>query len=455
MALVKRLFLIILLLNMVGYPLQVTAQEQEDEPTESALSPIDIEAEAAFAVDFDSQQVLLDQNADEVRPIASLTKMISAYLIYEAVAAGELSFDEPVVASARASEVSQGLNLSNVPLVEGETYRLGELMEALAIYSANSATIALAEHYAGSEEDFVGLMRDLLDSWGIEDYQIINSSGLNNDLLNPDFWYPGTDSDDENMMSTRDIAKVSQHLVTDFPEYLEISSIDEKYFRPNQEEETLMVNYNWLVPGLEYEYPGVTGLKTGTTAGSGASISITADKDGRRILGLVMGAGDGIVNKSQRFEESHRLLDYAFDHFENASVQLENFPDQTMVDIVDGQEEDLSLTSDEEVLVTLVEGQDLSSLETEMVFKEGFLDDEGQLTAPIEKGQELGYLVITNPSIGLGQLPNQEGQRLPLYAGETISAASPVQKLWRSIRDAGQAAWNKLREFQIGAVISS
>jgi len=145
---------------------------------------IDIAAESALVVDIDTGQVLLDQNTDQINEIASLTKMITQYIVFQEIEGGNLSWDDPVEISAYAGELSTQPGLANVPLQEGNSYTVEELFDAMSIYSANAATVALAEHIGGSEPVFVDRMRDLLESWGIDSPQIYNASGLNNsDLL--------------------------------------------------------------------------------------------------------------------------------------------------------------------------------------------------------------------------------------------------------------------------------
>lgn len=387
------------------------------------IDPPTIAAESAFAFDYDTGHILIDQQADEVRPIASMTKMLSAYIILEAIEAGELSWEDEVMASHHAAVISQTPGLSNVPLIEGETYRVKELMEALAIFSANSATIALAEHYAGTEANFVQLMTDQLHAWGIEDYKLINSSGLNNGWIPQDYWYPDSVLEDENYMSARAISQVAYHLITDYPIYLEFASIPQKYFRQGQAEETLMINYNGMLPGLDYYRPGVSGIKTGTTRASGACLAFSAAQDGRRIVGVVMAAGDGIDNKSQRYEATNQVLDYGFDYFTNQTVSLDQIVDQPALAVRYGDQEDLAVYSDDAYVLTLPVDLDPATLDYQVDLHPNHSD---QVLAPIHLGESLGYVHLpTLPSF----YQDEHVVSYELKAAEDISELSPLEKI--------------------------
>lgn len=389
---VKSIFSKLSLIFMVGVffiPFSWSAHAQAD----LQQAAPEIQAEAAFAFDYDTGAIFIDQNADELRPIASMTKMITAYEVLQAIEEGKLKWDDPVTASPHAAQISQLPGLSNVPLIEGKKYSVRELMEAQAIYSANAASIALAEHLAGTEADFVHMMRQQVESWGITDYQIINASGLNNALIPEKYWYAESTVEDENYMSARDMAKVAYHLLTDYPVYLDLASISEKVFRPGDEEETPMVNYNWLLEGLPFERPGVSGIKTGTTEAAGACLAFSAHEDDRRLIGLVMGAGDGIENKSQRFEASNQVLDYGFNGLEKKDVHLSDILASNQLPIRYGQQDYIQLYSDEHYVLSVMAENPQFNYEIE--WDPTYRNEQGDFLAPIQKWQVIGRLTLT------------------------------------------------------------
>ena len=176
-----------------------------------------VEAKAAFILEPSTGKILMNQNGDEKLGIASMTKMISEYLIFEAIEKGDIKWDQTVTISDYAQQLSQDNSLSNVPLRQDETYTFKELYQAMAIYSANAATVAMAESIAGSEPEFVDMMKEKVESWGIKDYELYNSTGLSNADLKGHM-YPGSNEKNENAMSARSIAIVAQNLLESYPE---------------------------------------------------------------------------------------------------------------------------------------------------------------------------------------------------------------------------------------------
>ncbi len=196
-----------------------------------------------------------------------MTKMMSEYLVHEAVDKGKLKWDQKIKVSEYAYKVSQDASLSNVALENGGSYTVKELYEAMAIFSANGATIALAEAIAGKEVDFVKMMNDKSKELGLKNYKFVNSTGLTNkDLkgMHPE----GTTADEENKMSAKDVATLAQHLIKDYPKVLDTAKIPKKEFRP-EKEKFAMSNWNWMLKGLVKEYDGVDGLKNRLNSRSG------------------------------------------------------------------------------------------------------------------------------------------------------------------------------------------
>ncbi|MER2131604.1 MAG: serine hydrolase, partial [Carnobacterium inhibens] len=196
----------------------------------AAIEQPTIEAAAAFIIEPTTGKVLLNQNGDEKLGIASMTKMITEYILLETIKNGDLAWDDQVEISEYAHKVSQNYELSNVPLRIDETYSVEELYQAMAIYSANGATIALAEHIAGDEQTFVDMMREKVETWGITNYELYNTTGLSNSDLYGHI-YPGSTEENENTMTAREMAIVAQKLLNDFPDVLKTSSISEQKFR--------------------------------------------------------------------------------------------------------------------------------------------------------------------------------------------------------------------------------
>ena len=185
-----------------------------------------------------------------------------------------VKWDQEYSVSDYAYQISQDRALSNVPLRADGTYSIKELYEAMTIYSANGATIGIAETIAGSESSFVKMMNEKAEELGLKDYKFVNSTGLNNHDLKG--MHVAGDAEEENIMSARSTAKLAYHLLNDYPDVLETTSIPKKVFREGTDDAINMENWNWMLPGLIFKYEGVDGLKTGTTDFAGYCFTGTA-----------------------------------------------------------------------------------------------------------------------------------------------------------------------------------
>lgn len=403
---------------------------------------IEIEADASLLIDFETGQILHEQDAEETKGIASMTKMLVEYILFEEIEAGNLSWDSEITISDYAHSISQDYALSNVPLHQGGTYTVQELYEALAIYSANGATIALAEEIEGSESAFVDRMRTLVESWGIEDYELYNTTGLNNSYLNGNH-YPGSDEDAENTMPAKGIATVAMKLLEDYPEVLETSSIPVKTFREGTEDAISMRNWNWMLEGLAHERMDVDGLKTGTTAFAGATFTGTAETDGRRLISVVMGAGDGFTNRSQRFEETAKLFDYGFDEWEYTTLVEEEvvLMDVEPLPVKNGLEEDVALKTTDSLEYYLPSAKDGEAVSYTFEPNEELLDQDGAIEAPVEAGAILGELILDDQE-GVDFLDSEAQNAIPVAAADSVERAgfftvfsNLVKDFFGSLRD--------------------
>ncbi|MDZ5713822.1 D-alanyl-D-alanine carboxypeptidase family protein [Jeotgalibacillus haloalkalitolerans] len=353
------------------------------------------EVDAAILLEAETGKVLFAENADTQLGVASMTKMMTEYLLLEAIANGEVSWDDQYTVTDKTYEISQDTSLSNVPLRNGEQYSIQELYEAMVIYSANAATIALAETVAGTEGEFVKMMNEKAAELELEDYNFVNSSGLNNaDMMG---YHPeGTGADEENVMSARGTAKLAYHLLNDFPEVLETSSIPKKVFREGTEDATNMDNWNFMLPTLIGEYEGVDGIKTGTTDFAGYTFTGTAERDGMRLISVVMNATDenGVGSYAARFGATAELFDYGFGNFSMQEILPANYTveGQDTLAVDKGTEDTVGIESTEPVQVILENGQDPAEFTPELVLDESLLNEDGELTAPIEEGAQVGTI---------------------------------------------------------------
>ncbi|OTY26194.1 D-alanyl-D-alanine carboxypeptidase [Bacillus sp. SRB_331] len=393
---------------------------------------LNIEAGAAILVEANSGKILYQKNADELLSIASMTKMMSEYLVNEAVAKGKLKWDQKVKVSEYAYNISQDRSLSNVPLRNGESYTVKELYEAMAIYSANGATIALAEAVAGKEVDFVKMMNDKSKEFGLRNYKFVNSTGLTNKDLkghHPE----GTTPDEENKMSARDVAILAQRLIQDFPKTLDIAKISKKVFREGTTDRIEMPNWNWMLKGLIKEYEGVDGLKTGSTPEAGDCFTGTIERNGMRFISVV------IKTKSHtaRFDETKKLYDYGFANFEMKKMYEKgsSVKGKETVRVENAKDKDVAVQTKQAVSLPVPKGsKDVYKTE----FKEG---NKGQ-EAPLKKGVALGQMVVTSKDSNDPGFLSGKSLQVDLVTKSEVEEAGWFTRSMRGIGSFFSGMWN-------------
>ncbi|WP_200894598.1 serine hydrolase [Bacillus alveayuensis] len=389
--------------------------------------PLGINASAAIAIEASTGKILYGKNIDETLGIASMTKMMTEYLLLEAIEEGKVSWDQKYKPSDYVYKISQHTNLSNVPLRKDGSYTVRELFEAMAIYSANGAAIAIAEIVGGSETNFVKMMNEKAKEMGIKNAKFVNATGLNNrDLqgMHPE----GTGEDDENEMSARAVATLAYNLLKNYPEVLETASIPKKVFQEGTDDAINMENWNWMLPGLVFGTEGVDGLKTGYTEYAGSCFTATAERNGMRIITVVMNAkGNGSNPYVPRFEETRKLLNYAFSNF---SVE-ELFPKEYQIKgestlpVVKGKEKKVSIYTKEPLLLAIKRGEN-DVYKEKYVLDEKILNEKGELTAPIKKGTKVGYMTVeyTGKGEDLGFINGVSGAKVDLVTKNTVEKAN-------------------------------
>jgi serine-type D-Ala-D-Ala carboxypeptidase (penicillin-binding protein 5/6) len=355
----------------------------------SAAPTLDVEAEAAILVDGDTGKILYQKNVDMMLPPASMTKMMTEYLLLESIKKDQISWDQKTRISDYAHKISQNRGLSNVPLRIDEQYTVRELYQAMAIYSANGATIALAELMAGSEAEFVKKMNSKAKKLGMKDYHFVNSTGLNNkDLFGQ---HVAGDENEENMMSARSTAILAFHLINDYPEVLETASIPKMTFREGTDDQIKMDNWNWMLPSLVYGYEGVDGLKTGSTDLAGFAFTGTIKKGDTRLLSVVMKTN----SYKARFDETRKLFNFGFSNFEKAEILPDNYQikGNKVLPVVKGKEKEVKISTKEPISLVIKRGEK-ENYKPQFVVDKKKLNDEGKLTAPVKKGEVVGHVKI-------------------------------------------------------------
>ncbi len=269
----------------------------ENQPAVQAITPagtrdFDLPCQAAILVDEDSGTVLYEKNADEQRPIASITKVMTLLLTFQALEEGKIHLDDVVP----VSEHAYSMGGSQIWLEPGEQMTLNDMLKAICVSSANDAAVAVAEFVGGSEPAFVQMMNDRVAELGMTSTHFENACGLDQE---------------GHLSSARDVAIMSREMLLHHTEVRDYCSIWTDTLRDGA---TQLVNTNKLLKS----YSGITGLKTGTTSKAGVCISASAERNGLRLIAVVLGSASG----KERFEAATTLLDYGFANYENVTAEL-------------------------------------------------------------------------------------------------------------------------------------
>ncbi len=287
------------LLLLAGLPVSATETNGENaaQPFTFAQPDFDVPCRAAVLMDQATGAILYEKLPDERLPIASITKVMTLLLTFEALEVGRIHLDDIVPVSEHAYDMGG----SQIWLEPGEQLTLQEMLKAICVASANDAAVAVAEYVGGSEAAFVEMMNAKAQELGLSGTHFANACGL----------------DASGHLSTaRDVAVLSREMLTKHPQVTEYTTIWTDSLRGG---ETQLVNTNKLLR----RYEGITGLKTGTTSGAGICITASATRGGLSLIAVVLGAG----SSADRFAAATTLLDYGFANFESAAAPLpENAP---------------------------------------------------------------------------------------------------------------------------------
>lgn len=416
--------------------------------TTKAETDLGLTVDAAILIDADSGKILYEQNAGTPLGIASMTKMMTEYLLLDAIKAGTITWEQQYRVTEYTYRMSQNRALSNVPLRADGTYSIQELYDAMAIYSANAATVGIAETIAGSEAEFLKLMNKKAEELGLEGYKFVNSTGLNNsDLFG---MHPaGTGATDENVMPARSVAKLAYHLLKDHPEVLTAASVPEKIFREGTEDAIEMPNWNFMLPGLIYEYAGVDGLKTGTTEFAGHTFTGTAVRGDVRLISVVMKAVDskGVGSYKARFDATAKLFDYGFGQFSKQEVLPENytFKDQQSIAVTKGKADTVAIAAKEPVSIMV------KTSEKEAYVPKLALETE-ELEAGVEPGTVVGKVIIDRTEgTDYGFIDGKE-LKVDVVTTESVERAGGMSLFFQGIGSFFGNLWNSVFGFVGGTI---
>ena len=341
------------------------AAQAEQETAAPARSGLSLNCRAAILIEPGTGRVLYEKSPDETMPIASITKLMTLLLTFEAIHEGKLTTETQVPVSEHAYHMGG----SQIWLEPGEQFTLDEMIKAICVSSANDAAVAVAELVGGSEPGFVQMMNARAAELGMVNTTFHNACGL----------------DTEGHLSTaHDVAIMSREILNTCPEVLHYTGIWTDTLRGGA---TQLVNTNKLLK----RYNGITGLKTGTTSGAGVCISASATRDGLDLIAVVLGS----LSSSERFTAATTLLDYGFASY--AAVPLPAMEDRPLLIKVKGSAEEsvpLDYTALPETL--LMPKENAAALTAQ-------LDLPQELEAPVQLGQTVGTVRILSGETQLGE----------------------------------------------------
>lgn len=354
---------------------------QPQQPTFTPNAP-NLDANSYVLIDATSGKILAQKNADQRLPPASLTKLMSMYIISAALKSGQIHMDDKVRISTKAWK-TEG---SRMFVKAGDEVPVRELVQGIIVASGNDATVAMAEYIAGTEESFVAMMNQQAKLLGMNNSHFVESTGLPNP---------------EHYSTAHDLAILTQAYIKNFPE--DYSFYGEKWFSYNNIRQP---NRNRLL----WRYQYADGLKTGHTNEAGYCLVSSAKKDGMRLVSVVLGA----PNDNSRTEDSMRLLTYGFRFFETHKLYSSTTP-VVKAHVWQGEKSETPLGIADDLYVTVPTGQYKRIQAT--------LQLNNPLKAPIVKGQTYGNINIT--------LNNQVVATKPLIALDNNGQGS----LWRRATD--------------------
>lgn len=348
------------------------------------LFSFDTSAENALLIDFDTNQILYSKNEEKKIYPASMSKLMTLYILFDSLKKGIVTLDDKFVVSRNAYQ-KEG---STIYAELGTEISVQDLIRGIIVSSGNDACVIVAEALSGSEDNFANQMNFYAEEMGLRNSNFKNSSGLHND---------------DHYTSAEDLVKLSNLLITDFPDYY-------PYFAERSFTWNSIIQYNRNnILRLDL---GVDGLKTGYTSKSGYGIIVSSEKNGRRLIGIVT----GLKSVDDRTNEISRLINYGYRGFKSYSVFIEN----QIIDyakVWKGNKNNLPLIVDKDINLLLdIPGR--RGINVEYKYNE-------PIYAPIFKGDVVGSIDII--------IPGRKNIKLDLLAGEDIKQVNFFTGFIRSL----------------------
>lgn len=374
-------------------------------PTAGQAAP-SIQAESYIMADAVTGKILLQSEADVSLPPASMTKLMTLYLVRRQIELKKLTWDQKITPSAKVLKLAKTSGIARVP-VKAKTYTVREMYNAAFIKSANDAAVMLAETVAGSEATFVEKMNETAKQFGMNDTEYANASGL--DAV--DATLPGT-----NLMTATDIALLVIRYIKDYPDALDVTNKTQMKL-----DGEVLNNSNKMLTKEKFAYAGMRGMKTGTTDLAGYCFASVTTRDNMTLVTVVMRTD----SDQARFQETKKLLDYGFATFEPLTYYGKGERIKDVLPIKGATVRKLDVVTDGSLYVTV--------LKQEETREPRF--DFSKTTAPVTKQEVVGTVQVADDGI---YLPGFETPRVNLYSATAVPLASVPTRLVRA-----WTAWSK------------
>lgn len=411
----KKTIIVVILMLVINNALLATTYNAE------VYYPV-LNAKSNLLMDADSGIIYIADNIDEIMGIASLTKLMSVYVLFDEITEQNIKKDDIVTISEKAQMIK-----ANAPGISGQYYVAGQKMtvedliyESL-VYSDNSAIIALSEYVSNSEENHVKKMNEKAKQLGMDSTSFYNVSGLTMSDYG-DYKVNGTNNKDYNKSTSRDMGLLCYNLLKDYPEILNITSvtqIDYQGYTYN--------NWNQLLPGMPYEYEGVKGLKTGTSNEAGECLIGYLETEKRNYVSVVLGAPSSEKSTTNRYLETITIYEWAKE--QRYSTLLSKEKPEKLIKIKGASEKVIELyprnidilTSDNVYLK-------LNSIE----YNTEYFDENNYLIKDIPQGEVVATLVYDTPenSVNLQTVFNKNNNlKVEYTAKDVIKQKNSILKI--------------------------
>ena len=386
---------------------------------DQTLPQLDLEAKSAIAIDAKTGQIIYAKDDKQTYPVASMSKLLTAYILLQAIHEGKITWETKVTPTATEVDISNNTELTNVPLQEGHSYTIRQLYQAMLVGSANAATMLIVNAISGTQTKFIDKMRETAKSLGITDAKIYSVNGLTAKYLGDEI-YPNTDENAENEFSVRDMAIISQKLIKEYPEILETTKLTKIDFNDNGEITTVNNKNELLQDDSHLE---VDGLKTGTSDAAGYCFASTTNKDGHRIITVIAGAKDN----DARFDQTKNLLNYIYNNYDYLAVSTNQ-----------ALRQDVKVKYGKQSSVSAIIGNDLSlwvpKNTREKALQIKLTPKSSAIETPIKQGEIVGDYQITIAG-NLGFIDGSTDLKTKALAANSVEGINIFIKWWQMLSD--------------------